>query len=339
MSRLRSWWPVLAIVVVVATLFGTGVFPSPFRTTVSSATRSVEAPGPRSGGIVWGAYSDGADKDPAKFTALEKKVGPLGMASVFRGKGDTWPYPVDRQLGTNRTLLVSWSLEDWGNYRFWSSGKGDSVLADQAARLRGYTGKLAIRPWAEMNADWHDYQPTADGAKKHGGTPAEFKAAWRHVVTYLRNAGVKATWIFNPTTDVYAASTDVRTIYPGDDVVDAVGLDGYNWGTSPGDGTHRWASFTDIFRPQYDRLREAAGSKPVWVCEVGSADPSRPGRSGAKVSGGSKAEWIAALPSQVRTDFPAITHVAFFNADKERDWRLDSSPEAARAAREIISGD
>ncbi|REF30836.1 glycoside hydrolase family 26 protein [Calidifontibacter indicus] len=340
MSRARSWGPLLVIAVVVGALFATGVFPSPFRRAETAAApltggaRSTTAP---PGRVTWGAYVDGADKEPAKFAALEQQTGRLGMASIFRGKGDTWPYPVDHTLGRGRTLLVSWSLEDWGNYRWWSSGAGDTVLKQQAARLKNYDGALAIRPWAEMNADWQAFQPTVDGKQPRGGTPAEFKQAWRHVVTLMRAHGVKATWIFNPTTDVYAASTDVRSIYPGADVVDAVGLDGYNWGTAAGDARHRWASFADIFAPQYARLQQAAGDKPVWICEVGSADTAHPRVSGQPVTGGSKAQWLTGLRDSLPRQFPAVTHVAFFHADKERDWRLDSTPAVLQAAKDVVA--
>lgn len=342
MSRLRSLGPLLLIVAVVGALFATGVFPSPFRTTEpaksaapqpDSSNNTTTAPGR----VTWGAFVDGADKQPARFADVEQQVGHLGMASVFRGKGDAWPYPVDKTLGRGRTLLVSWSLEDWGNYRWWASGRGDAVLKEQAARLKSYDGTLAIRPWAEMNADWQNFQPTADGKKPRGGTPAEFKQAWRHVVTLMRAQGVKATWIFNPTTDVYEASTDVRSIYPGNDVVDAVGLDGYNWGTAKGDARHRWAGFADIFAPQYARLQQVAAGKPVWICEVGSADTGHPGVSGQTVTGGSKAQWLTALRDSLPSQFPAVTHVAFFHADKERDWRLDSTPQALQAARDVVA--
>ena len=105
-----------------------------------------------------------------------------------------------------------------------------------------------------MNGDWTSFQPTPAGEKEHGGTPEEFIAAWRYLVTYLRDRGAtNLRWVFNPTTDTYEGTTDIRTIYPGDDYVDVLGLDGYNWGNT-GLSWGQWRTFEDIYREQYDRL-------------------------------------------------------------------------------------
>lgn len=36
------------------------------------------------------------------------------------------------------------------------------------------------------------------------------------------------------------------------------------------------------------------------------------------------------------TGFPAVQAVMFFDADKERDWRVDSSPRALAGLREAV---
>ncbi|MCH8626728.1 hypothetical protein MM440_02755 [Arsenicicoccus piscis] len=297
------------------------------------AAGAAGAPGAVAGTpIHYGSWTQGMDAKPALLTETGRTIGrPMSIASIFRGKGDTWPYPGDVQLGSGRILLVSWSLEDWGGYAWWAAGHGDAILKEQATRLKAYRGTVALRPWAEMNGDWAAHQPLPAGGqqKARGGTPAQFNAAWRRVVTLFRQQGVtNVRWVFNPTTDTYAGTTDIRSIWPGAGYVDVLGLDGYNWGDGAG---LRWRSFTDIYTEQYRRLVALKPGAPVWICEISSADPTSRG-AGPAVSapaGQSKARWWLDMHAALRTGFPAVQAVVLFDANKERNWLVRSSPAAA----------
>ena len=168
-----------------------------------------------------------------------------------------------------------------------------------------------------MNGDWTAFQPTADGSRPAGGTPAEFVAAWRHVVTLFRNNGAtNVKWVFNPTTDTYAETTDVRTIFPGSNYVDLLGLDGYNWGTG---GVFSWRSFADVYTSQYQRLVSLAPSTPVWVCEFASKEPLESDGSPVDPSHSKAAWYVDALSS---TAFPAISalgRVSYWAAESKDD--------------------
>lgn len=284
--------------------------------------------------IEFGAYVDGMTHDPSKLTAFEKRVrSRADIASYFWGYGDI--FPTQRELnfaaGGTRKVLLSW---DMGATRFteWSAGDHDHYLDEIVKRARSYPYDLHVRPWPEMNGDWQTFQPTARGEKEHGGTHAEFKAAWRYLVTYFRDRGVdNIKWVFNPTVDVYAETTDVRDIWPGADYVDVLGLDGYNWGRDSGWGT--WRSFDQIFRAQYNRLTSLHPSAPVWVCEVASKEPRR--RDGApRDVTKSKARWIR--QAMRTTAFPRLTALVWFDERKERDWRVNSSRGSLRALRRAL---
>ena len=169
-----------------------------------------------------------------------------------------------------------WSRGRSGKFRYseWPAGLHDAYLDQVAAAARAFPYVMYVRPWPEMNGDWTSFQPTPAGEKEHGGTPEEFVAAWRYVVTYLRDRGAtNLRWVFNPTTDTYEGTTDIRAIYPGDDYVDVLGLDGYNWGNT-GLSWGQWRTFEDIYREQYDRLVALHPTAPVWICEVGCKEPS-----------------------------------------------------------------
>ena len=71
----------------------------------------------------------------------------------------------------------------------------------------------------------------------------------------------------------------LENLYPGDAVVDRVGLDGYNWGTTQAWST--WQSFGEVFGPGVAEL-DALSSRPIHVTETGAPEGA----------GGDKAAWI-----------------------------------------------
>jgi endoglucanase len=68
----------------------------------------------------------------------------------------------------------------------------------------------------------------------------------------------------------------------------------------------------------YEKL--ATLNKPIIIGEMASAQ-----------SGGDKAAWIGAIAGTLKTDFPLIKGLNWFDIDKETDWRISSSP-ASEAA-------
>ena len=112
-------------------------------------------------------------------------------------------------------------------------------------------------------------------------------------------------------------------MYPGDDVVDWIGADPYNFFAS---GT--WDSFSDVVDPWYRWVRAAHPGKPLMLSEWGSKeDPSRPGR---------KAAWLRDAADRLRHDYPDIKAVVYFDEAKHErgtvnDWRIDTSPRSLAA--------
>jgi len=284
--------------------------------------------------VAFGAYVGGMAAAPSRLTSFETKVGArAAVASYYYGYGDVFPGALEKTFsdGGRRSVLLSW---DMGPTRFteWSSGKQDRYLDQIVAAARSYRSRVYVRPWPEMNGDWQDFQPTAAGEKKYGGTYAQFKAAWRHVVGYTRSHGAtNLKWVFNPTADTYAETTDVRSIWPGASYVDVLGLDGFNWGKDASWGT--WKSFTAIFRTQYDRLAALHPTAPVWICEVASKEPTR--ADGAPVDPRhDKGTWITSAMGS--TGFSRLKVVIWFDEAKERDWRVDSSRTSLLGVRRVL---
>jgi hypothetical protein len=298
-------------------------------------TRRVSAP--LAARVELGAYVHGMQADPARLTAWETSMaGRAEIASYYYGYGDV--FPAEAELGFSddgtRKLLLAW---DMGPTRFaeWFSGEHDGYLDQIAAAARAYPHLVYVRPWPEMNGDWQSFQPTANGERVHGGTYAEFRRAWRYVVTYLREQGAdNLRWVFNPTADTYAGTTPVSRIWPGAEYVDVLGLDGFNWGEDAGWG--RWLPFTKIFAQQYANLTALDPRAPVWICEVASKEPHID--DGAPVDNRhDKGAWVRAMFEH--RGMPRLQAIVWFDADKERDWRTTSSEGSAREWRRAMSGD
>jgi hypothetical protein len=316
---------------VVASLLG----PAAAALTVAPGRAYAASGTPLGRQVRFGAYAWDVPWTPGVLDDLQRTVqAPVSIASYFYGPDVVFPaqQDLDTARGGARDLLVAWEI---GTFRYseWTAGLHDAYLDQVAAAARAFPYVMYVRPWPEMNGDWTSFQPTPAGEKEHGGTPEEFVAAWRYLVTYLRDRGAtNLRWVFNPTTDTYEGTTDIRTIYPGDDYVDVLGLDGYNWGNT-GLNWGQWRTFEDIYREQYDRLVALHPTAPVWICEVGCKEPSYD--DGApRIKSASKARWITDMFAA--TTFPRVRAVCWFQGNKERDWRVNSSNDALKAIRSAL---
>ena len=248
---------------------------------------------------------------------------PVTIHQWFQSWGDAEPFDVGRASEASaRGALPMLTWEPWQAeagaeqpaYRLSRiiGGEYDQYIADFARQVGGYEQDVALRVFHELNADFYPW-----GAGANSNTPADAQSAWRHVRAIFEDEGVdNVIWVWS----VNVESPDtvpIAPLYPGDDLVDWVGVDGYNGGEAlPWGG---WRSPESIFGSTIAEVR-AVSSRPVILSEVGSAE-----------AGGSKGRWIAELFEYVDRD--DIRSVVWFELDKETDWRIRSSPEAVEAFR------
>jgi hypothetical protein len=152
------------------------------------------------------------------------------------------------------------------------------------------------------------------------GSPAEYRAAWRHYVEVFRQQGVTNaawTWVMTPTGFTETANTPAGDFYPGDDVVDSLALDPYNWyGCAPAVPT-AWQSMAQAAGPF--RTWAQPHGKPLMLAEWGSVeDPADPGR---------RADWYRETLA-MSTSWPELKAVSAFDATGNCPWRVDSTPAA-----------
>jgi endoglucanase len=139
----------------------------------------------------------------------------------------------------------------------------------------------------------------------------------------FRDAGAwNVRWVW--CIDAGLGKVALNRIYPGDDYVDWVGIDGYNWGLQhPESG---WRSFDDIFSVAYRALCRLS-QRPVMIAETASVE-----------LGGDKAAWIANTFAALPERYSRVRAIAWFNELRpDGDFPVDSSPEALAAFREAIA--
>jgi mannan endo-1,4-beta-mannosidase len=193
-----------------------------------------------------------------------------------------------------------------------AAGAFDDYLYRWADELVAHGSTVYLRFAHEPNGTWYPWSPA-------GGTePETYVAAWRHVHDLFASKGASnVKWVWAPNVPVPQEDRPMRQWYPGDDYVDVLGVDGYNWGTSTPEQS--WIGPSDLFDSSLDALRAISSDKPILITEVGSAE-----------AGGSKADWIAELIPYL-VEQPNVAGFVWFDQDKETDWRLSSSAEAAAA--------
>jgi len=205
------------------------------------------------------------------------------------------------------------------------SGKWDAYIRSWAVNIKAWGYPIFLRWGHEMNSDWYPW-----GGKISEGGEAAYVQAYRHIVDLFREEGVdNVIWIWSPDVANFAPQThpfDCVPYYPGDDYVDWIGFDGYNFAL---DGSMKkpWTSFKDLFKEIYDRCSQLNEKAPFMVAEFASGE-----------MGGNKAEWIQAAFTDIEADFPRIRAVTWFDQQKESAWPVDSSPEVLKSFREAIKG-
>jgi Glycosyl hydrolase family 26 len=185
-----------------------------------------------------------------------------------------------------------------------TSGSYDTYLRDFATDVRSYGHGVIIGFGHEMNGWWYSW-----GNRQT--TPAEFVAAWRHIVRIFRTVGTtNVTWLW--TVNIIDSKSGIRAPgpwWPGRQYVTWVGIDGYYYKPA-------WA-FAPLFGPTIKAVR-ALTRDPILISETGAAPQA------------GKAAKITDVFAGVRAY--GLLGFVWYDAMGLRDWAIDT-PAAAAALR------
>lgn len=195
------------------------------------------------------------------------------------------------------------------------AGKYDPYLNRfiQDIKRTGVNIRIALAP--EMNGAW-----AAWAVGNCGNSTSDFVSFWRYVVDKFRQQSAPIAWIWSPNIRHWGETATFASIYPGDNYVDFLGVEGYNWGTTQ--SWSEWQSFKQVFLSSYNDL-VAISPKNIIITEFASAE-----------QGGNKAQWILDMFTDLKSTFPRISGITWFNMNKETDWRINSSAASEAAFRE-----
>lgn len=191
-------------------------------------------------------------------------------------------------------------------------GEYDAYIDTFARGLADLDAEVWLRPMHEMNGCWYPW-----AGMVNGNAPEMFIRAWRHLHTRVCAAGAtRVRWVFSPHASSHPGTPEnaPAAYYPGDDVVDLVGIDAYNWHGVQDDAA--WTSLESLVTPALAEVRRVS-SRPVFIAET--ACPPDPRR----------ATWIEEAWGFVRRE--GLTGLVWFHADKECDWRLTGDRDSAHA--------
>lgn len=133
-------------------------------------------------------------------------------------------------------------------FSLWLERVADYMLTIKTAE--GQPIPFIFRPWHENNGGWFWW-----GASHC--TADEFRTLWNRTQDYLLSRGLdNIVWAYSPNLD--GSFTEERFLerYPGDDRVDLIGLDAYQWGTEEDfvRQTHDDLRFLTDFAEQHHKL-------------------------------------------------------------------------------------
>jgi beta-mannanase len=195
------------------------------------------------------------------------------------------------------------------------NGGHDTMITTRATGAKNVGRKFFLRWGHEMNGNWSNYDGFHNGA--NAAATAKYVAAWRHIHDIFVSVGAtNVLWVFCPNAGSVPNDPWNQWInyYPGDNYVDWMSLDGYNWGSA---GV--WQSFSSVMSGIYAGL--ASKNKPIMIAETSSSE-----------TGGDKSAWIAGVVPSLKGSFPAIKALVWFDVSGSPDWRFDSSPAALAAS-------
>jgi beta-mannanase len=291
-------------------------------------------------GVLWGAAAGGFTSKPRdiELKNWEKLSGRTSTIFHTYHKGDE-KFPTASEIAMTRdaahprVLLLNWRVEYGSTWANVAAGKMDKRIDAFAARIKAtYNEKFFL----VLNHEPEDDVRPAAGS---GMTAKDFRASYRHVTQRLRGLGISnaVSVVAYMGNEKWMAESWWKDLYPGDDVVDWVGLDSY---VSAEKNYYHAGKFADLLD------RKAKGStegfyqwattkhpgKPIMVAEWGAYH--RIGKVVSKV-----AQFDSVLPELAKR--PAIKAIVYFDTKKDafgdRDISINSAPASLTAFKKLAA--
>ena len=254
---------------------------------------------------------------------LEDSIGqPIGLQMLYKGVDSDYDAYTEELAFNNKLPVITFLFEEVGKkdntkvMRNMINGKYDATLANWGKNIAGLKTPVLLRPGNEMNGNWTDWS-----AGYNYNDPDLYKLAFIHFVNVIKSAGAdNAYFVWNPNhgSKPNYAWNNAAMFYPGDHIVDFVGLTYYNYGGG------NYASFDELYRDYYWESCRAYYKKPLMIGEFGSVE-----------KGGDKAEWIRRMFEVIPERYHNIKIAVWFDSKHSPrssiDLRINTSKSSMKA--------
>ncbi|HET9098063.1 MAG TPA: Ig-like domain-containing protein [Candidatus Saccharimonadales bacterium] len=333
MSKTHKYVSLLVFVIIFAVLgavlFGTGHASE----TIDSTTWVPSGPG---------AYffdrSNQTGNAIADFSAREAAFGRKFDGHMYYVPADATPAALADEHWSLANDHVPFVILSWASGNnptniipLINQGAYDKDINDFASSVKSQLspyGHVIIRPFWEFNylgSEWND--------SNYNNDPAQFIAAWQHVVNIFRADGVpNVKWDWNPNRANTGQSQNPLAYYPGSNYVDWIGIDAYPKNQyltleqllTGGNGTtFDW----------YDTFKTYG--KPLMVGETGIQP----------FPGYTRSQWWSDALTELQGPLNQIRALEYFDSNQGIDWMYDapssiandSSTESLAAAKSVAN--
>jgi len=225
---------------------------------------------------------------------------------------------------------IVWEPWIWGNEESINldvilGGGYDVYMKNWAKDAKKYGKTVFVRWGHEFNIKKYPW-----GVPSNDSDPQKYIKAVRHVGDIFKKEkadNVKWIWCFNNYPEPDAVWNEYEKAYPGDDYVDWIGIDGYNWGTTQ--SWSGWETFAVLFKNQVRSTSRSHPGKPIMIAEFGSTEDDKDPNA--------KARWIKEIPDALKISMKQVKAIVLFDVMKECDWRSNSCKATETAYKQMLS--
>lgn len=283
----------------------------------------------RASGLAW--HSGVFSHDAAQTTRFAQARGrPVDVLAVFPSREsweamlqDWWMSPTAVPEAFTGTLAVGVPLfPDGGSMSAAASGADDARWEELGRLIASRYPDAWVRPGWEMNIPNWPWAATPENVP-------EYKAAFRRAAIALKRGGPGLRIVFNPNEGRGASLPDARLAYPGDDVVDVIGIDAYDWYPAYDAGgwqEHKTKDQGWDFWANFARERGKKFAVPEWGVMTGSPE-----------SGGDNPSYIRSVLEWMGANADIMAFDAYF--EETQDYcrcALSQNPRAAAEYAQVL---
>jgi hypothetical protein len=292
-------------------------------------------------GVLWGAAVAGNPSD----TVLKNWEGLTGRtATIYHTyhRGDE-KFPTAAEIAMTkdpahpRVLLLNWKVAYGTTWAKVAAGEKDARIDAWAAYVKSAYGTKKF-----YLALHHEPENDVDATAGSGMTATDYAAMYRHVILRLRADGVTnaVNVLAYMGNEIWMAKSWWKDLYPGDDVVDWVGLDSYVNVENVAGANYHYGDFGDLLdrKPTggglgfYDWAVQTHPNKPLMVAEWGMYH-----RVANKTD---KSAAFATVLPELKAH-PGVKAIVYFDTAKDnsgdRDISVNSLPSSLTAFKQVAA--